>query len=98
MLLRRILFAALAVSLMCAAGPVAAQGVLEPGVSSALPSIDTEAPVVQSSTQTSIARPDFRMVGLAMLWSQLAWMPASPMHMPSSLAMVLPGDRRWRLR
>jgi len=76
-------------------GNAAAQGMLEPGSSSSQQSIDEN---LTSGSTVTVSRSDFGFLWHAMLWSQLAWVPASPMHSPSMLAVVNSGDRRWGLR
>jgi hypothetical protein len=88
----------LAAGALLVAGTAVAQSGLDPGAYSSHQYVDAESPAVQTAPLTTISRLDFRLMGLAMLWSQLAWAPASPMRMPSMLALVAPGDRRWGLR
>jgi hypothetical protein len=96
---RKLLIAALSCALsVLFVGAANAQSTLDPTNTSSHQYVDAESPAVQTAPLTTISRLDFRLMGLAMLWSQLAWAPASPMRMPSMLALVAPGDRRWGLR
>jgi hypothetical protein len=84
-------------SLFAFSGVSQAQSLFEPGNSSAHQVTNNEAPVVQSSA-VSVVRPDFGLMGMALLWAQASWLPASPMQMPSLALFMTRGDRRWGLR
>lgn len=90
--------ATLAASLVCSVGAASAQSVLTPGNSSSHQYIDAESPTVQSDPVVFAFRPTLRFMGLTMFWSRSAWIPASPIRMPSMLAVTSTGDRRWGLR
>jgi hypothetical protein len=52
-----------------------------------------------STVQTAqVARPDFRMMGLALLWVNTPWMSSMPMALPETLMPISSADRRWRFR
>jgi len=76
--------------------PAVAQTSMDPGGYSSQQSIDES--LTPSGSTVTVSRSDFGFLWHAMLWSQLAWVPASPMHSPSMLAVVNSGDRRWGLR
>jgi len=86
-----------AASVACLAGAASAQGVIDPSNYSSQQSID-ESLTTSGSSVTTVSRSDFSFLWRGMLWSQLAWVPASPLHSPSMLAVVNLGDRRWGLR
>ena len=99
-MLSKLLLAVLMIAGVSAlAAPCAfAQSSLDPGNYSSHQITSSEAPAVQSAPLTTISRSNFSFMGLAMLWTQVAWLPASPLQMPSSFAMLAPGDRRWGIR
>ena len=87
-----------AVLAACFVTPAFAQQGLDPGSTSLQQISGTEVPTSPSTPLASLTRSDFGLLGRAMLWTQLVWMPASPLQSASAFAMVVPGDRRWGLR
>lgn len=78
--------------------PALAQYGIDPAGTSAHQMLGSEAPTSPSTSLASLTRSDFGLLGRAMLWTQLVWMPASPLQSVSAFAMVVPGDRRWGIR
>ncbi len=99
-MLSRLLMAVLMTAALSAlAAPCAlAQSSLEPDANASHQISSSEGPGVPSSPLTTISRPGFSFLELAMMWGRLAWMPASPLQMPSGFAMLAPGDLRWGIR
>jgi hypothetical protein len=99
MRVQRLLVAALIVGVSAVlAGTSSAQGVMDPGASSSHQYIDAESPTIQSETLSIAIRPGLWFMGLTTFWSQAAWVSASPVRVPSMLAVHPAGDRRWGLR
>lgn len=95
---RQFILAAVATLTVCWVSGASAQQVLNPGSSSSHQYIDAESPTVQSDPVVFAFRPSLGFMGLTMFWSQSTWVPASPMRMPSMLAVSATGDRRWGVR
>lgn len=81
----------------CAFAPVAsAQLELTPSSGSAHQVITQDLPSTVPTAQ--VARPDFRMMGLALLWVNTPWMSSLPMALPETRMPISSADRRWRFR